>query len=113
MWKPRRNNFFAGFGVETKINLKKLSNGARQKYDLISIGDTTVDAFIRLHEASVHCDINKKNCQLCLSFADKIPYENLTVVPAVGNASNVAVGIARLGLRSAPFTAIGKDYYGE
>ena len=113
MWKPRRNNFFAGFGVETKINLKKLSNGARQKYDLISIGDTTVDAFIRLHEASVHCDINKKNCQLCLSFADKIPYENLTVVPAVGNASNVAVGIARMGLRSAPFTAIGKDYYGE
>src|SRR3989344_2598132 len=85
----------------------------KQKLDLISIGDTTIDAFIRLHEASVHCDINKKNCQLCLSFADKIPYETLTLVAAVGNASNVAVGAARLGLRSAAFTAVGGDVFGK
>ena len=85
----------------------------KQKYDLISIGDTTIDAFIRIHEASVHCDINKKNCQLCLSFADKVPYESLEVIPAVGNSSNVAVGTARLGLRSAAFTAIGNDLHGH
>ena len=29
-----------------------------------------------------------------MPFADKIPYESLTVAPAVGNASNVAVGAA-------------------
>ena len=85
----------------------------RPKYDLISIGDCTIDAFIRLHEASVHCDLNEKNCQLCLSFADKIPYESLEVIPAVGNSSNVAVGAARLGLKAAAFSAIGRDYYGE
>ncbi len=85
----------------------------KQKFELISIGDCTVDAFIKLHKASVHCDLNEKNCQICLSFADKIPYESLDVVPAVGNASNVAVGTARLGLKSAIFTAIGRDYYGE
>ncbi|OGE78307.1 MAG: hypothetical protein A2751_04115 [Candidatus Doudnabacteria bacterium RIFCSPHIGHO2_01_FULL_46_14] len=84
-----------------------------KKYDLISIGDTTIDAFIRLHEASIHCDINKKNCQICMSFADKIPYETLDVVPAVGNSSNVAVGVARLGLKSAPFTAVGGDVFGK
>ena len=82
------------------------------KYDIISIGDTTIDAFIKLHDASVHCDLNHKNCQLCLSFADKVPYESLTVIPAVGNSSNVAMGAARLGLKSAAFTAIGGDYFG-
>src|SRR3989344_5473747 len=82
------------------------------KYDLIAIGDTTIDAFIALHEASVHCDLDKKNCVLCLSYADKVPYESLTVVPAVGNSSNVAVGSARLGLKSAILTAIGGDLHG-
>ncbi|MDP3993500.1 MAG: carbohydrate kinase family protein [bacterium] len=82
------------------------------KYDIISIGDTTTDAFIKLHDASVHCDLDNKNCQLCMSFADKVPYESLTVIPAVGNSSNVAVGTARLGLKSAAFTAIGGDYFG-
>lgn len=85
----------------------------KQKHDLISIGDCTIDAFIRIHEASVHCDLNQKNCQLCMSFADKIAYDSLEVVPAVGNSSNVAVGTARLGVRSAAFTAIGNDYYGQ
>ena len=90
-----------------------MSNGAKPKYQIISIGDCTIDAFIRLHEASVHCDIDKKNCQICMSFADKIPYETLDLVPAVGNSSNVAVGTARLGLNSAAFTAIGGDMFGK
>lgn len=85
----------------------------RRKYDLIAIGDCTIDAFIRLHQASVHCDLRHEQCQLCMSFADKIPYESLEIIPAVGNSSNVAVGAARLGLRSAIVTAIGDDYYGR
>lgn len=85
----------------------------KRKYNLVCIGDTVMDAFIQLHEASVHCDLNHEHCQLCMSFADKIPYESLVVVPAVGNASNVAVGASRLGLRTAMFTAIGRDHYGE
>ncbi len=82
-------------------------------YDLVSIGDCTIDAFIKLHEASVHCDLNNESCQLCMSFADKIPYESLTVVPGVGNSANVAVGVRRMGLRSAILTAIGDDRFGE
>jgi len=85
----------------------------KHNYDLIAIGDCTMDAFIRLHDASVHCDLHHERCQLCMSFATKIPYETLNVVPAVGNSSNVAVGIARLGLRSAIMTAVGDDYYGK
>ncbi len=81
-------------------------------YDFIAIGDTVTDAFIRIKEASVSCDINKENCQICMRFADKIPYESVTVVPAVGNSANAAVAAARLGLKSALGSDIGGDYFG-
>lgn len=84
-----------------------------RKFDLIAIGDTTTDAFIRLSAATVECNLDQKNCKLCLSFADKVPYESLEVIPAVGNSSNVAVGVARLGFKSAILTAVGDDYYGN
>jgi sugar/nucleoside kinase (ribokinase family) len=48
-----------------------------------------------------------------MSFATKIPYESLVVIPAVGNASNVAVGAARLGLNTGMLTSIGGDDYGK
>jgi ribokinase len=82
------------------------------KYDIVSIGDTTIDAFIELHEASVHCGIDHTNCQLCMSFADKIPYESLTMLPA-GNSTNNAVGSARLGMKNAFVSAVGDDDNGE
>ncbi len=72
-----------------------------------------MDAFIGLQEASVHCDPKHENCQLCMPFATKIPYESLTVVPAVGNASNVVVGARRLGLHSAIISAVGGDHYAK
>lgn len=82
------------------------------KYDIVSIGDTVIDAFIELHEASVHCSVDHTNCQLCLSYADKIPYDNLTLLPA-GNSTNNAVGSVRLGLRNAFITGVGNDEHGR
>ncbi len=82
------------------------------KYDIVSIGDTTIDAFIELHEASVHCAVDHTNCQLCLSYADKVPYERVTMLPA-GNSTNNAVGSARLGLKNAFVTSAGDDENGH
>lgn len=82
------------------------------KYDIVSIGDTTIDAFIELHEASVHCSVDHTDCQLCLSYADKVPYEHLTLLPA-GNSTNNAVGSARLGMKNAFVTAVGNDDFGK
>lgn len=82
-------------------------------YDFVGIGDTVTDAFIRLKEASVHCSIDRDRCEICMRFKDKIPYEDVFVIPAVGNSANAAVAAARLGLRSALVTNLGKDYYGE
>lgn len=83
------------------------------KYDFVAIGDTVTDAFIRLKEASVHCTINRERCEICMRFADKIPYESVTIVPAVGNSANAAVSASRLGLKSALVTNIGDDYFGK
>jgi sugar/nucleoside kinase (ribokinase family) len=84
-----------------------------EKFDFIAIGDITTDAFIKLKEAKVNCDINKENCQICLRFGDKIPYESVTIVPAVGNSPNAAVAAARLGLKSAVVTNVGGDHDGK
>ncbi|TSC57095.1 MAG: putative Ribokinase [Parcubacteria group bacterium Greene0416_79] len=84
-----------------------------KQLDFLGIGDITTDAFIRLKEASVHCGIDKKNCQLCMRFADKIPYEFVEVVRAVGNSANASVAAARFGLASGLITDIGDDENGK
>lgn len=83
------------------------------KYDFIAIGDITSDAFIRLKDASVTCEVDKENCKLCVRFGDKVPYESVTVVPAVGNSPNAAVSASRLGLKSALVSSIGDDLQGK
>lgn len=81
--------------------------------DFLAIGDIVVDAFIKLEDAEAHCDIDSHNCKLCVRFGDKVPYESVTELHAVGNSPNAAVAAARLGLSSALVTHLGKDYHGE
>jgi ribokinase len=82
------------------------------QYDFIAIGDITTDAFIRLKDVRVHCDINDVQCELCVRFGDKVPYESVTIVKAVGNSPNAAVAAHRLGLTSAIATNLGDDQNG-
>jgi ribokinase len=84
-----------------------------QSYDFLAIGDTVTDAFIKLKDAEAHCDIDKHNCKLSIRFGDKVPYESVEEVKAVGNSANAAVSAARLGLSSALLAHVGKDYHGE
>ena len=84
-----------------------------EKLDILAIGDITTDAFIKLQEAEVNCDINKTNCKICLTFGDKIPYESVTIVSAVGNSPNAAVSASRLGLTTGLLTNIGDDKEGK
>ncbi len=82
-------------------------------YDLIAIGEIAVDAFIRLKDAHVTCDIDKENCQICMAFGAKIPYESVHEIAAVANAGNASVSGSRLGLKSAIVANIGEDRNGE
>ena len=84
-----------------------------EKFDFIALGDITTDAFIRLLLTEAHT-VEKENGkkELCMSFGDKIPYESVKVVRAVGNSPNASVAAAKLGLRSALVTSMGDDENG-
>ncbi len=81
-----------------------------KQYDFVAIGDIVVDAFIRLIQANIFTEEGVE--QLCLVNGSKIPYESVTVVPAVGNSPNAAVTAARLGLSTALVTDLGRDEHG-
>jgi sugar/nucleoside kinase (ribokinase family) len=80
--------------------------------DFLAVGDVVVDAFIRLKDASVHCNIDNENCEICMRWGDKIPFEFSETVPAVGNSANAAVAAARLGLSSGLRAYVGGDQWG-
>lgn len=80
-------------------------------YDFIAIGDTVTDAFIKLKNADEVT--NHGTLELCLPFAEKVPYESVEVIPAVGNSANAAVSVSRLGLRAALVSHLGGDQSGK
>lgn len=84
-----------------------------KKLDFVAVGDITTDAFIRLSDAGVSCDEKHEHCNLCVRYGDKVPYEFVEVVRAVGNAPNASVSASRLGLRSGLVTNLGADENGR
>lgn len=86
-----------------------------QQYDFVAIGDIVIDAFIELNtdHATVSKNLDTGRLTLEMSFGSKLPYENVTVVNAVGNSPNASVAAHRLGLNSALVTNLGDDRYGN
>lgn len=83
-----------------------------QEFDFIAIGDTVIDDFIRINQASIIRSENPDGVideELCFSNGAKIPYDFHTILSGVGNAANAAVSAARLGLRSALVADVGDD----
>jgi sugar/nucleoside kinase (ribokinase family) len=89
-----------------------MENEKTQHIQFLGIGDMVTDAFIELKDAEVHCNINNTSCELCVKFGQKVPYENVVEVRAVGNSANAVSASARLGLISAIVTAVGDDRFG-
>jgi len=80
-------------------------------FDLITIGDATLDTFLIVDDATLQCDVRREHCQLCLDYAEKIPIKE-TAQSVGGNAANVAAGASRLGLAAAIVTQLGDDLNG-
>lgn len=82
--------------------------------DVISIGDTVVDDFIKLgdDEASVE-ELGEGNSNLKIPFGAKIPFESSTVLYGVGNSANASVNFAKLGLKSGLISNLGNDEWGR
>src|SRR3989338_1813399 len=87
--------------------------GKQKDFDFVSVGDITTDAFIRLSDAKTNRDADGKKNELILRFGDKVPYEFMEEVRAVGNSANAAVCAARLGLSSSMVTNVGDDHNGH
>lgn len=82
------------------------------KFDIITIGDATIDTFLFIQDAQVNCSLKKDACQLCVNYADKLPVDRLERMVA-GNAANNAVGSARLGLKTSFISQLGNDGSGQ
>ena len=85
------------------------------KLDFVAIGDIVTDAFIELSEKDtwIETDNPNKEKELCMKFGDKLPFNDVVVVPAVGNSPNAGVSAYRLGLKSALVTNLGDDDFGK
>ncbi len=86
-----------------------------QQYDFVAIGDMLIDAFIQLNidQADVSVDLDTGRKTLHMPFGSKLPYDDVTVVPAVGNSPNAATSATRLGLETALVSNIGNDKHGK
>lgn len=86
-----------------------------EKYDFVAVGDIVTDAFIQLNvdAADVSKDMDTGRQTLHMPFGSKLPYDDVTVVSAVGNSPNAAVSAHRLGLKSALVTNLGQDRNGK
>lgn len=81
-------------------------------FDLISIGDASIDTFMTPLESETMCKLDTQECLICFSYGDKIPVKNLEFSTG-GNAANNAVGTKRLGVNTAIVLTLGDDNVGN
>ena len=81
-------------------------------FNIITIGDAVIDTNVFIDDATLDCDYNHENCLLCLNYASKIPITDSWQTLG-GNAANVAIAAARLGLTSSILTSVGNDANGQ
>ncbi len=83
-------------------------NGNHYDFDIISIGDATLDTFLDVKEAGVLYDAADDVSLFCMNYKDIIPVSSV-IHKVAGNAANNAVGSSRLGMKVAFYTELGED----
>lgn len=80
--------------------------------DILCVGDSKVDIFIRIPEINSHFGFDKEKNQLLITLGEKINVDRY-VVTTGGNAANTAIGISRLGFNTGVCAEIGKDEFSQ
>ncbi len=81
-------------------------------FDLLSIGDASLDTFLTPIESETVCRVDTKECLIAFSYGAKIPIRNLEFSVG-GNAANNAVGARRLGINTSIVITLGQDSVGD
>jgi len=76
--------------------------------DIITIGDIKLDTFVVINDASVQCQLNTPECQLCIEYGAKIAVD-IVDSQIAGSAPNVAIGLARMKKKTAVISITGED----
>ncbi len=84
---------------------------ARRPIELMAVGDVAEDLFVRLDDGVARAGAGRR--ELVLPLGAKVPVGVPVLVPAGGNAANVAVAAARLGLSAALVSYVGGDAAGR
>jgi len=79
-------------------------------YNVITVGESTIDAFMTMAHANADAHLDRENGGLCFRFGDKIDVDRYDFTIG-GNATNVAVGLSRLGVKATLCTETGDDEF--
>jgi len=84
----------------------------KPEIDLLTIGDCSIDLFMKVDANFVSPEEGPEHQQICFFHGSKVPVEAFETSIA-GNACNVAVACQKLGLKTAIYTELGKDQNGQ
>ncbi|HSA83589.1 MAG TPA: carbohydrate kinase family protein [Patescibacteria group bacterium] len=79
-----------------------------REYDVITLGGTTMDAFMTLDDTHNRYHFDEKTGELAFRHGEKINVKRYDFSMG-GNATNVAVGLSRLGFKTTICSEIGDD----
>lgn len=79
-------------------------------YNVITVGESTIDAFMTLAHAKTSAHLDAASGGVCFRHGDKIDVDQYDFLIG-GNATNVAVGLTRLGLKATLCSEIGDDEF--
>lgn len=79
---------------------------------MLVIGDIGIDTILKVAEKDAEIEPEQNETQICFQYGEKIPVQTRVESPG-GNAANVSVGTARLGIHTALNCITGEDTDGE
>lgn len=80
--------------------------------DLLCVGDSVVDIFLKINENNPNFGLDKEKNKLFVSYGEKINVEK-HIMDIGGNATNTSVGVSRLNLNVGIYAEIGKDEFSQ
>lgn len=81
------------------------------RYNMLSLGPARMDVFVKLPDIEVDevCNIDRKRCVIELGFGEKVAVRGIDFAVG-GNTGNNAVGLSRLGYKTAMLGVMGDSW---